>query len=181
MHKIAKFNELRSHVFTFKMKLKCGSKKCHRNLATASLQLMGEYTGGADTNPESYMRVDYVGDTFGWLHVNAGERVPMEKLKDPGNPFEQHYKYRIKCSAQPLVYSFKDGEQIVTRGRDRKAMARMGCGADHIIKRETLEREFLERLGLEPDAEIGLLTLGDCWEIENRLKATRGMEPFLLP
>lgn len=181
MHKIEKYNEKRSHVFTFKMKLKCGSKKCHRNLATASLQLQGEYTYGADTNPESYMRFDYVGDTFGWLHVDAPERVPLESLNDPENLYAQAYKYRIKCAAQPLVYTLNGGEQVIFRGRDRKAMARMGCGADHIIKRETLEREFLARLGLEPDVKIGLLTLGDCWEIENRLKATRGMEPFLLP
>lgn len=181
MHKIVKHYELRSHVFTYKMKLQCGSKKCRRNLATASLTLRGEYTGGADTNPESHMHLDYVGDTFGWLHVDAAERVPLDKIDDPEDSYAQAYKYRIECAAQPLVYSYRNGEQVICRQRDIKAMKRMGCGADHIIKRETLEREFLARLGLESDDKIGLLTLGDCWEIEKRLKATRGMPPFLLP
>lgn len=181
MHKIEKHWEKRAHLFVYKMKLQCGSKKCGRNLATASLTLSGEWTYGADTNPESFMHIKYVGDTFGWLHVDAAERVPMEEIEDPENRYAQGYKYRIECAASPLVYSYLDGEQIIYRQRDIKAMKRMGCGADHIIKRETLEREFRARLGLEPDAEIGLLTLGDCWEIERRLKLTRGMPPFKLP
>ena len=50
-----------------------------------------------------------------------------------------------------------------------------------MAKRSTVENAMLETLGLDANANMRKITLGECWEIEDRVRKERGQGTFLLP
>lgn len=129
----------------FSVKLKCGRKGCGRTLGTMKVR----YTIGRQFDwwlvPE--------GDSHEWLHVAAQEGVPF--VRQRGDEYAPAGRFKFVCSWEPPAYSGSGSVPILAqqfrRGRDLDNVRRRGCDADHTVKRSTLERIMLEKLGIDED------------------------------
>ena len=127
----------------FSVKLKCGRKGCGRTLGTMKVR----YTIGRDFT--WYLQPE--GDTHEWLHVSAQEGIPFSRQAP--DEYAPAGRFKLACRWEPQMYSGSVPvlAQQFRRGRDLDNVRRRGCGADHTVKRSTLERIMLEKLGIGED------------------------------
>lgn len=146
-------------VFTFKMRLKCGRKGCGRTMGSASV------TFNRSISQPHLFRLGFV-DDLEWLDVFVPEGVPYEIQKDEThNPV----RYKFHCGWRPPV-KLADGG---LRGRDEVKVKHVGCKADHVVKRATLEKAMLKHMGLDSDEVFYNMTSATMPTLVERYRAAQ--------
>ena len=130
-------NGLGSDVFQLAAWLKCGRKGCGRNLAKVSV------TWTRDRRHNYHMV-----RSRPWLNLFVPTGVPYEEQRTTGNNYPDRYKFI--CGWAPSVVA-ADGS--IPRGRDRARIESRGCGAEHVIRHDTVERKLLNLIGVD-DASL---------------------------